>query len=150
MSFVLSFVLISVFLLVCFFMIRLPPRSTRTDTLFPYTTLFRSHVAAGAAGHVVQNDRNIDCFGDRLVVAIQTFLRRLVVVRRDEQRGIGAGILAELRQLDRLRRRVRSGAGDDRPALFRQIDDATYDFGVFVDVERRRFTGRTDRYEALV
>src|SRR3546814_6241158 len=26
-------------------MIRLPPRSTRTDTLFPYTTLFRSDVA---------------------------------------------------------------------------------------------------------
>src|SRR3546814_6490204 len=25
-------------------MIRLPPRSTRTDTLFPYTTLFRSKV----------------------------------------------------------------------------------------------------------
>src|SRR3546814_11135578 len=24
-------------------MIRRPPRSTRTDTLFPYTTLFRSH-----------------------------------------------------------------------------------------------------------
>src|SRR3546814_19344256 len=27
-------------------MIRRPPRSTRTDTLFPYTTLFRSHTAA--------------------------------------------------------------------------------------------------------
>src|SRR3546814_12352191 len=27
-------------------MIRRPPRSTRTDTLFPYTTLFRSLVAA--------------------------------------------------------------------------------------------------------
>src|SRR3546814_4836427 len=26
-------------------MIRRPPRSTRTDTLFPYTTLFRSGVA---------------------------------------------------------------------------------------------------------
>src|SRR3546814_4100944 len=25
-------------------MIRRPPRSTRTDTLFPYTTLFRSHI----------------------------------------------------------------------------------------------------------
>src|SRR3546814_18142436 len=25
-------------------MLRLPPRSTRTDTLFPYTTLFRSSV----------------------------------------------------------------------------------------------------------
>src|SRR3546814_18027498 len=32
-------------------MIRRPPRSTRTDTLVPYTTLFRSVVfAAGAAG----------------------------------------------------------------------------------------------------
>src|SRR3546814_20009031 len=30
-------------------MIRRPPRSTRTDTLFPYTTLFRS-VAGAAAG----------------------------------------------------------------------------------------------------
>src|SRR3546814_11284151 len=31
-------------LLVCFlfFMVRRPTRSTRTDTLFPYTTLFRS------------------------------------------------------------------------------------------------------------
>src|SRR3546814_7020977 len=30
-------------------MIRRPPRSTRTDTLFPYTTLFRSGVHAEAA-----------------------------------------------------------------------------------------------------
>src|SRR3546814_14642417 len=29
-------------------MIRLPPRSTRTDTLFPYTTLFRSGLAKAA------------------------------------------------------------------------------------------------------
>src|SRR3546814_18936894 len=35
-------------LLFFFLMIRRPPRSTRTDTLFPYTTLFRS-AAAGAA-----------------------------------------------------------------------------------------------------
>src|SRR3546814_15017238 len=27
---------------ICFLMIRRPPRATRTDTLFPYTTLFRS------------------------------------------------------------------------------------------------------------
>src|SRR3546814_15481992 len=33
------------FCLCCFFflMIRRPPRSTRTDTLLPYTTLFRSY-----------------------------------------------------------------------------------------------------------
>src|SRR3546814_18631199 len=31
-----------ILLLFFFLMIRRPPRSTRTDTLFPYTTLFRS------------------------------------------------------------------------------------------------------------
>src|SRR3546814_20869228 len=40
------------YMISCFFfflMIRRPPRSTRTDTLFPYTTLFRStsYVALG-------------------------------------------------------------------------------------------------------
>src|SRR3546814_2721612 len=35
-------------------MIRRPPRSTRTDTLFPYTTLFRSGVAPNAAGIIVE------------------------------------------------------------------------------------------------
>src|SRR3546814_2562074 len=38
-----------VVIFVCFFlMIRRPPRSTRTDTLFPYTTLFRSQQAGKA------------------------------------------------------------------------------------------------------
>src|SRR3546814_14405578 len=58
-----------IFLLFCvfFLMIRRPPRSTRTDTLFPYTTLFRSAVATftaleravelrkGIVGHGVDN-----------------------------------------------------------------------------------------------
>src|SRR3546814_9913839 len=37
---------------VFFLMIRRPPRSTRTDTLFPYTTLFRSESDAGHAAPV--------------------------------------------------------------------------------------------------
>src|SRR3546814_19311500 len=44
--------------LVCFFlMIRRPPRSTRTDTLFPYTTLFRSCGRTGAQGRELREDR---------------------------------------------------------------------------------------------
>src|SRR3546814_3576838 len=39
--------MISIFFLL---MIRRPPRSTRTDTLFPYTTLFRSHSRYGPEG----------------------------------------------------------------------------------------------------
>src|SRR3546814_6132582 len=39
-----------------FLMIRRPPRSTRTDTLFPYTTLFRSLVQMPAQTDVVCNE----------------------------------------------------------------------------------------------
>src|SRR3546814_15642749 len=34
-------------------MIRRPPRSTRTDTLFPYTTLFRSAIGGSDAGNII-------------------------------------------------------------------------------------------------
>src|SRR3546814_16447279 len=37
-------------IVIFFLMIRRPPRSTRTDTLFPYTTLFRSGVRQDPAG----------------------------------------------------------------------------------------------------
>src|SRR3546814_12563234 len=39
-----------VFVSVFFLMIRRPPRSTRTDTLFPYTTLFRSFESSTGIG----------------------------------------------------------------------------------------------------
>src|SRR3546814_3496037 len=48
-------------------MIRRPPRSTRTDTLFPYTTLFRSDAAAllifaadGVAGAFRRDHEDVD------------------------------------------------------------------------------------------
>src|SRR3546814_14222116 len=40
-----------------FLMIRRPPRSTRTDTLFPYTTLFRSGAAPAPAPDGTENGR---------------------------------------------------------------------------------------------
>src|SRR3546814_4432984 len=69
-------------------MIRRPPRSTRTDTLFPYTTLFRSRVVLGwvggqFAGFVLQHDRN--AVADRegqLVCLADEFL--LFAVRSEE------------------------------------------------------------------
>src|SRR3546814_13942183 len=43
-----------------FLMIRRPPRSTRTDTLFPYTTLFRSVRGEKIARLQVFHDRYAD------------------------------------------------------------------------------------------
>src|SRR3546814_10059002 len=41
-------------------MIRGPPGSTRTDTLFPYTTLFRSHLGPAGAEALAAARGNLD------------------------------------------------------------------------------------------
>src|SRR3546814_18491156 len=43
-------------------MIRRPPRSTRTDTLFPYTTLFRSGNPIRAQGLELSPNHPVDTF----------------------------------------------------------------------------------------
>src|SRR3546814_14399301 len=48
-----------------FLMLRRPPRSTRTDTLFPYTTLFRSRrVRAGRGTQPRPHGAQDGCAGD--------------------------------------------------------------------------------------
>src|SRR3546814_17920109 len=52
---------------VCFVMIRRPPRSTRTDTLFPYTTLFRSrHVVVPTEVVTDMRYRDLDGMMDKI------------------------------------------------------------------------------------
>src|SRR3546814_10886403 len=60
-----------------FLMIRRPPRSTRTDTLFPYTTLFRSHLAIGYGGgptHLAYVIDEVTNGAFVLVVVVRLFL----------------------------------------------------------------------------
>src|SRR3546814_7829753 len=56
--------------MIFFLMIRRPPRSTRTDTLFPYTTLFRSATNPPFSlfreyiGQLVQHDKDFIILGN--------------------------------------------------------------------------------------
>src|SRR3546814_3657545 len=59
-------------------MIRRPPRSTRTDTLFPYTTLFRSVRDDALQILERQPGLRLDAFG-------QGFLRVVGIDRRSEE-----------------------------------------------------------------
>src|SRR3546814_20150117 len=63
-------------------MIRRPPRSTRTDTLFPYPTLFRSRDRMRGAGGFQQIDRardQIALFVRRIFDHLETGMRRAAV-----------------------------------------------------------------------
>src|SRR3546814_16025370 len=70
-----------------FLRIRLPPRSTRTDTLFPYTTLFRSP----KDWHVVAAGRSVLARQPQANVAIVT--RNIRDFNRSELRGVGLDLL---------------------------------------------------------
>src|SRR3546814_6577950 len=70
-------------------MIRRPPRSTRTDTLFPYTTLFRSHRRIERADAAPAGDarrRVVAAFGEQVrhadVQALAELLELVVAERQ--------------------------------------------------------------------
>src|SRR3546814_4387982 len=83
-------------------MIRLPPRSTRTDTLFPYTTLFRSE------------RRTFDPLGEeRRQVTSARLLHRSSEIRGGHRAGVvgtgvGADAIPEPRLAQFLAQQVRS------------------------------------------
>src|SRR3546814_17422179 len=80
-----------------FLMIPRPPRSTRTDTLCPYTTLFRSlrrgevpHAAHGDVAHVgveevAAGQAEVDQDGAADRIAVDHDVRRLDVAVQDAQ-----------------------------------------------------------------
>src|SRR3546814_2625934 len=105
-------------------MIRRPPGSTRTDTLFPYTTLFRSEASEAIADLdrlVVAERRQL--FQCRRLGPSESVVARVVVVglaRRPHDRRV-TGAAAEVARQHLVDRRlvghlgVVAGHGEERP-----------------------------------
>src|SRR3546814_15187631 len=72
-------------------MIRRPPRSTRTDTLFPYTTLFRSSAERSAAGCSVRLNKEpiIEYINSNI-----TLLKWMIANGYEDERTLGRRIKA--------------------------------------------------------
>src|SRR3546814_16888981 len=79
-------------LVLVFLIIRPPPRSTRTDTLFPYSTLFRSEPAGRGNRHdVVGADPDRAAAGDAACVQVGRVVDRRRGCRRwrEQERHVG-------------------------------------------------------------
>src|SRR3546814_6979611 len=82
----LSSVLYCFFFVFFFLMIRRPPRSTRTDTLFPYTTLFRSEENKGQNLLPISFLRQlIGFYGDNLQMVVPRYLETAMSTFADNQ-----------------------------------------------------------------
>src|SRR3546814_13549326 len=136
------------FLFFFFLMIRRPPRSTRTDTLFPYTTLFRSYreglepdriegdinlaVAATIDGHHRDAWRAPKPFGHR----IRQSLEPVIVIGGGSERHGDDGHVVGVDGLDQRDTRVRwkPATVGDHPVV--KLDQRI--FGRLADLERDR------------
>src|SRR3546814_2368725 len=87
-------------------MIRLPPRSTRTDTLLPYTTLFRSLADVDVAGPVRGGE-------GETVPFVEQGLAQVVehVLGADPGRAVGARVTGQADLLDVLEEGVKQFVG---------------------------------------
>src|SRR3546814_10775466 len=93
-------------------MLRRPPRSTRTDTLFPYTTLFRSRGGGAAVGRVPRRGR-------------LRRPRRHACLGLGHRRAAGPGRRADRAAADRIRRRgTPHSVLGGRPAAVHRADAA--------------------------
>src|SRR3546814_20043519 len=104
-------------------MIRRPPRSTRTDTLFPYTTLFRSEPAEiFGPHHVREADDGVERRAQ--LMAHMGEEARLADARLDGALLLAGVLVGEVRKVARLpaqpllgRLEIRDGTGQRRLAL---------------------------------
>src|SRR3546814_20653342 len=79
-------------------MIRRPPRSTRTDTLFPYTTLFRSAWARKNHDVVVNTYNGLAEIDERFERRLRRALQQpnsILVLNREEGAAIAYGLFKD-------------------------------------------------------
>src|SRR3546814_19800722 len=84
-------------------MIRRPPRSTRTDTLFPYTTLFRSRRDAPAVAGIAQFAGQVEAVGD---VETERAIGRIAFEMQPRGRDIARRRIGERRRARRRHREI--------------------------------------------
>src|SRR3546814_424374 len=106
-------------------MIRRPPRSTRTDTLFPYTTLFRSQKPGAAVRARIEKS----LYG----AGLRTRQDHRHARDFDAHEGPGLGKI--------LRNRCRDRQSPEQCQLF-ALEDAVVKIGLNVDVRRARLDVR--------
>src|SRR3546814_11323798 len=84
--------------------IRLPPRSTRTDTLFPYTTLFRSVRLRPVVGHghcsIGEGKRMIPRSATEIAISCVSHLAEHGLIKPGHQQAARAAVAVAIVDLD--------------------------------------------------
>src|SRR3546814_15800529 len=117
-------------------MIRRPPRSTRTDTLFPYTTLFRSCSSSPRASFAIPSPEGERAFVPSPQPSASEYPRRQPLGQRGAQvtrfgEAVGGNRLGRQYRLGRLRAHVDDHGIGDAPQPPAGGDAVALALGVF-------------------
>src|SRR3546814_5177827 len=119
-------------------MIRRPPRSTRTDTLFPYTTLFRSLVLGAVNLQVLQKQRVLDD-GRTVLLALRPVDPRSLIQGDYMVLRYAEALVPQVDAAPAVDGRIVIALDDDGVATFRRFED---DRGLAPDEQFLRYRHR--------
>src|SRR3546814_13298705 len=129
-------------------MIRRPPRSTRTDTLFPYTTLFRSPVFVSivSLGELEFGVRMAEAASSKRMIEFRERLKIAAQYAPLDMTRHTAAVYAELRSLVALK--VRRKANNQKPSRWLEDwVDANTDKQLQIDENDTRIAAQDEERE---
>ena len=106
-------------------------------------------IGGGAAGNVIEHNRQAGGFRERAEVPIEPGLARAHVIGDDQHDGVGAGPLAVRGQRQRLGVVDRAGPGQHRDATVGGRDGDLDDARALLEAERAGFAGRAGDDDAM-
>ena len=109
----------------------------------------RKEVTGGAPGHVIEEQGSRSAFGDRTVVLVQAGLGGLVIIWRNEETGVRAGLAGPEGQVERFGSRIGTRSGNHRNATIHQLHRPTDHQELLLSAQCRRLPGGPHRHDGI-
>ena len=103
------------------------------------------NIGDGSGGDVVDDDRQVAAFRQRTEMGRDPGLAGLVVIRDDDQCGVGSELLGHRHLAQGFGGRITAAARNDRDPARRHVDRGSDHGGMLVRTQRRGFAGRSAR-----
>ena len=110
---------------------------------------FGGHVHTGTSRYIVEHDRQVCSFGHGLVVLVDTFLRRLIIIRYNDQEGIDTGHVVVLHALYHGLGAIATHAQQDRNSSAYTVDNGAFHLLLLFLAQRRSFGGCTQHTQEV-
>ena len=110
---------------------------------------FSSHVNTSTSRYIVKHNREFGCFSHCLVMLVDTFLRRLIIIRYDNEQCINTGHIVVLHTIYHSLGAVTAHTQQDRNTSIHAVNHGAFDFFLLFLAQCRSFSGCTQHAQEI-